>query len=77
MGDTNTPIDRSADPDRVEKLWKKRFGIDKTAIQRFQIYLRDLDGWDSADGEQSWFYKTYPEFKIEIGRDESRNGYEY
>ena len=77
VGDTNTPIDRSADPDRVEKLWKKRFGIDKTAIQRFQIYLRDLDGWDSADGEQSWFYKTYPEFKIEIERGESRNGYEY
>ena len=77
VGDTNTPVDRSADPDRVEKLWKKRFGIDKTALQRLQIYLRDLDGWDSADGEQSWFYKTYPEFKIETERDEDRNGYEY
>lgn len=77
VGDTNTPVDRSADPDRVEKLWKKRFGIDKTVLQRFQIYLRDFDGWDSVDGEQSWFYRTYPEFKIETERDESRNGYEY
>lgn len=27
--DTNTPKDKSADPDRVEKLWKKRFALDQ------------------------------------------------
>lgn len=75
--DTNTPINSSADPDRVEKLWKKRFGIDKTALQRFQIYLRDYDGWDSVDGGESWFYKKFPEFKIEIKRNKYKTGCEY
>lgn len=25
FGDSNTPVDKSADRDRVEKLWRKRF----------------------------------------------------
>ena len=77
VADSNTPVDKSADRDIVEKLWKKRFGIDKTALERFQRYLRDIDGWESVDGQQSFFYKPFPEFRIETERDEDRNGYEY
>ena len=77
VGDSNTPVDKSADRDKVEKLWKKHFGIDKTALERFQIYLRDIDGWESIDGQQSFFYKPFPEFHIEMEMDEDRNGYEY
>ena len=77
IGDSNTPVDKSADRDIVEKLWKKRFGIDKTALERFQIYLRDIEGWESVDGQQSFFYKPFPEFRIETERDNDRSGYEY
>lgn len=77
VGDSNTPVDKSADRDRVEKLWKKRFGIDKTSLERFQIYLRDIEGWESVDGQQTFFYKRFPEFRIEKEHDESRNGYQY
>ena len=77
VGDSNTPVNKSADRDKVEKLWKKRFGIDKAALERFQIYLRDFKGWESEDGQQSFFYKPFPEFQIETERDEDRNGYEY
>lgn len=75
--DSNTPVNKSADRDRVEKLWKKRFGIDKNALERFQIYLRDVEGWESVDGHQSFFYKLFPEFRIEMEYDESKNGYVY
>ncbi len=75
--DTNTPRNNSADINMVEALWKKRFGIDKTIIQRFQIYLQKFDDWDSIDGEQSFFHKTYSEFKIETEIDENKSGYEY
>ena len=77
IGDSNTPVDKSADRDKAEKLWKKRFGIDKTSLERFQIYLRDIEGWESVDGQQSFFYKPFPEFRIETERDNDRSGYEY
>ena len=77
VGDSNTPVDKSADRDRVEALWKKRFGIGKDALQKFRIYLKDVDGWESIDGQQTFFYKPFPEFQIEIERDENRTGYEY
>ncbi len=77
VGDTNTPIDSSADRDKVERLWKKRFGIDKTPKERFLIYLRDYDGWMSVDGQESYFYESFPEFRIEAVIDKNRNGFEY
>lgn len=77
VGDTNTPRDKSADRDKIEKLWRRHFGIDKTAIERFQLYLKDYKNWESADGEQSWYYKIFPEFRLETERDDSRDGYEY
>ena len=77
VGDSNTPIDKSADRDKVEALWKKRFGLDKPTLEKFRIYLRDYKHWVSVDGEQSWYYEYAPEYRIETEYDENRNGYEY
>ena len=77
IGDTNTPADKSADIDKVESLWKKRFGIDKPAFERYGIALSSPDDWESVDGEQSWFNHFFPEFTIITERDEDRHGYEY
>lgn len=74
--DTNTPRDKSADPDRVEKLWKKRFALDASALEKAQYFLSTPDDWDSVDGAESYFCKIAPEFTITTESDD-RDGYEY
>lgn len=75
--DTNTPINASADIDVIEKLWKKRFGIDTTALERASLFLQRPQEWvDSGNGKK--FYKYAPEFTIEdISAQDGRDGYEY
>ena len=77
VGDTNTPVDRSADPDKIEALWRIHFGLDKSALERFIILLDNPLDWDSVDGEESFFNKLSPEFQFITERDETRNGREY
>lgn len=74
--DTNTPRDKSADPDRVEKLCKKRFALDATALDRAIYLLKNPEDWDSVDGAQSYFCKTAPEFTLTMESDDL-DGYEY
>ena len=68
VGDTNTPIDKTADLDKIEYLWRKRFAIDQTAMQRLEKYLSDPDDWEYDDHESLFFNRTFPEFTINIGR---------
>lgn len=57
--DTNTPKNASADINVIEKLWKKRFGIDATALDRALLFLQKPYDWvDSDDGKK--FYKYAP-----------------
>lgn len=56
---------------------KQRFEIDKTAIEKFGMHLQDIDGWESVDGGQTFFYNCFPEFQIKIEIEEEKNGYEY
>ena len=54
--DTNTPKNASADINIIEKLWKKRFGIDATALDRALLFLQKPYDWvDSNNGKK--FYK--------------------
>ena len=51
--DTNTPKNASADINVIEKLWKKRFGIDATALDRALLFLQKPYDWvDSDDGKK-------------------------
>ena len=77
VGDSNTPIDKSADPDKVEALWRKRFGLDLTPADKFGLFLQDYDNWESLDGCESWFYKPSPEYQIVSSCDESATADEY
>lgn len=75
--DTNTPKNSSADINVVEKLWMKRFGIDKTPLECVNIYLRNPNNWVSNDVGKK-FYKFAPEFTIEkVSASEERTGYEF
>ena len=40
--DSNTEIDKNADLNDVEYLWRKRFGIDRSPKERLMILLDDI-----------------------------------
>ena len=77
--DTNTPIDKSADIDKVEQLWKKRFYLDEIPLEKMSFYLKSPQDWEEspADEYESYYYKQFPEFVIKDKYDETRNGYEF
>lgn len=75
--DTNTPKNKSADVNVIEKLWKKRFGIDATALDRALLYLQIPNDWVNSNTGKK-FYKYAPEFILEsISAEDNRNGYEF
>ncbi|MBR5915374.1 MAG: ATP-binding protein [Spirochaetia bacterium] len=67
IGDTNTPIDKIADLDKVEYLWRKRFGIDLPVVERLLQLLDSPDDWvgDLNNGDYK-YHKFFPEFQIHI-----------
>ncbi|MCI8611906.1 MAG: ATP-binding protein [Clostridiales bacterium] len=75
--DTNTPKNKSADIDKVEFLWKKRFGLTFTALDKCKVYLANKSEWtDIENGVR--YYKYSPEFTIKIvSAGDERNGYEF
>lgn len=75
--DTNTPKNSTADLIHIEHLWKKRFGIESTVLERMEEYLQSPMDWEENDEEKK-YYKFAPEFTIEnVSAAESRQGYEF
>ena len=68
--DTNTPIDRCANPSHVEKMWKERFGLTLPAEERFKPILLDYKNW-RYDGISKAYYSLDTDYSIEIKEDES------
>lgn len=62
IGDTNTPINQTADIANVEYLWKKRFGIHLAPYERFCMLIQDKEQWDKS--ENAHYHKLFPEFTI-------------
>lgn len=60
--DTNTPINGVAPDADIEKMWRERFGLSLTAIERFKIYLNDFGNWKQED--ETLYYEIMPEFTI-------------
>lgn len=77
--DTNTPKNSSADIDKVEYLWKKRFGLLETPLDKIEIYLTQPENWSNGPyGEMRKYYKLFPEYTINYDfAEDGRNGYEY
>lgn len=72
--DSNTPKDQTAPFYVQEKLWRRRFGIDKTALEKLQILLMNKEDWiDDANGNV-YYNKFFPEFRIVKEEDETRDG---
>ncbi|MBL4750790.1 MAG: ATP-binding protein [Amylibacter sp.] len=65
IGDTNTAKDKSASFHDVEYMWKERFGLTQTPLDRVKIYLQhSSDCWASWE-DNTTFYKQFPEFTTE------------
>lgn len=76
--DTNTPKDRTADTNHIEYLWRKRFHLDETPLEKFSYYLSSPSEWDSIQNmDMGFFYKNAPEYTIVVKYDEDRHGNEY
>ncbi|WP_197223463.1 AlbA family DNA-binding domain-containing protein [Lysinibacillus sphaericus] len=77
--DTNTPKEKSADIHHVEYLWKKRFRLISTPLERAKYYLEKKSEWEGSPSDEAFikYHKFFPEFTIEHTPDDIRNGYEF
>mgnify|MGYP003303835261 CR=1 FL=1 len=78
--DTNTPKNRSADIEHIEYLWKKRFRLLATPLERIKYYLHNRLEW--SDSPTDWvtvkkYNMLFPEFTIEYTLDDEGNAYQY
>lgn len=69
--DTNTPINMIADPDKEEKLWRKRFHIDEPIYDKLLYYLSKPDDWikiglHGEDARDVYNYQYSIEYSIEM-----------
>ena len=69
--DSNTPSNQVASSHDIERMWRERFGLDQTPLQRVQNYLLDRDSWIETS-ENVWFYSQHPEFTISATEEEVR-----
>ncbi len=85
-GDTNTPKKDTADLYDTELLWKRRFGLLYNPSQRAKFYLKDLDNWESVEGETDKsgredsfvFYRPDPDYTVYfVHEDETDGGLTY
>lgn len=68
--DNNTEIDKNADINDVEYLWRKRFGIDRSPKERLMILLDDIDKWVFDWGNKKYAYHIdYPEYQLVQAKD--------
>lgn len=69
--DTNTPISMIADPDKEEKLWRKRFHIDESIYDKLLYYLSKPDDWikiglHGENAKDTYNYQYSIEYSIEM-----------
>lgn len=75
VGDSNTDINRSADINHVEYLWKKRFLINRPPLEQIKNKLRIKSEWKREEG---FFYNIFnPEFTANLEKDEENSNPEF
>ena len=67
VGDTNTPINSTADYHIVGSLWEKRFGLFGDVREKLNSVLDDYKNWIVDWGNKKYAYnKKHPEFQISL-----------
>ena len=71
--DTNTPATAAAQPHEIERMWRERFGLDLSPLDRVKLYLNQIDAWvpSNRTGENLYeHHKTFPEFTLKVTKAE-------
>lgn len=71
-GAKNTPINKEAEIQDIEKLWEFRFGLTPYPKERVFNYIKDIDSWvkmKSSYDQISWYYEKFPEYTIDLVDD--------
>lgn len=69
--DTNTSIDKSASDYLVERLWKKRFGLDLPIQQQYISKLKDVNNWEYFETDKIGFlYTVDPDYCMFLEEDD-------
>lgn len=72
IGDTNIPLNESAPEEKIELMWRERFGFILAPLARFNKLLRETRSWVKLEGDLYIYHREFPEFSIrngEIGFD--------
>jgi hypothetical protein len=72
LGDTNIPKDSSAPDDHVELMWRERFGLGLSPLQRMERLLDEPERWKKR-GDEYMYYEQFPEFTIVDGETAVEN----
>lgn len=73
-GDNNTPINGTSSMSQQQEIWREYFGLSLSPRERFDLYLNDDEGWrKESNNDYSWsyYYKAFPEFRIDIISEET------
>ena len=75
FNDTNSPMQESAPPHEIERMWRDRFGLNSSPIERVVRYLETPNAWEQVSeslfGEEYWHHRIFPEFTLKV--DETDN----
>jgi len=70
--DTNTPIDRVAQPHEIERMWRQRFGLDAPALEKVKWCLAEPMAWTRSEegGYACCHHDIFPEFTLKVASAE-------
>lgn len=66
INDSNTPLNGNADLDKIEYLWRKRFGLYLPALEKAKLLLSNYEDWIHDEPKNLMYYKYDPNFLIKI-----------
>ena len=72
LNDTNTPMSESAPPHEVERMWRERFALDKTPLEKAKTYLKRPSDWVAISkgpiiSQHYEYHRQFPEFTVHDG----------
>ena len=70
VGDTNTDIDKSADINNIEYLWKKRFFLTRSPFEQIMKRLENKNEWKQDEDIYYHIYNPECTITIEFGADD-------
>ncbi|MGZ3781525.1 MAG: AlbA family DNA-binding domain-containing protein [Pseudobdellovibrionaceae bacterium] len=74
--DTNTPVDQCADDIKMERMFRERFSLDRSPLERVKVYLRDVENWKYGNDHNRrlyFYYIPFPEFTISEKSDSAQD----